>query len=112
MAAILNASAYTMTPYGTSTLSMVVSEITCDNSGAATVTWSVAAYNGTALKAGAAFPLPASMAVANAVYIYGSVTYGYTPMAIGYVLTSPITLSDSAYFSPRVSQSVAYPSPN
>ena len=106
---ILNAAAYTMTPYDSTNLSMVVAQIQTDGTGKATVTWSSAAYNGTALTKGAAFTLPASMAVANATYIYGAASYGYTPMGLGTVLAQPITLSDSAYFSPRSSLSVTYP---
>ncbi len=112
MTAILDAAAYTMAPYGSTTLSMVVAEIQTNASGAGTVTWSAAAFGGTALTTGASFTLPASMAVANATYIYGKVTYAYTPLSMGYLPSGSINLADSAYFSPRVSTAVQYPYPN
>jgi Flp pilus assembly protein TadG len=112
MNTILNASAYTMTPYDSSNLAMVVAEIQTDGSGNGTVTWSTAAFNGTALKKGASFTLPAAMAVANATYIYGQVSYSYTPLVVGFSVPQPIALSDVAFFSPRVSPTVNYPYPN
>lgn len=112
MAAALNASGYTMAPYDTSQLSMVVAEIQTDGGGAGKVVWSAASYNGTALATGSSFTLPAAMAVANATYIYGQVSYNYVPINLASTLLSPIQLTDSAYFAPRVSTSVAYPYPN
>lgn len=112
MTAILNAAAYTMAPYDNTHLSMVVAEIQTNGSGAATVTWSSAAFNGTALTKGAPFTLPASMSVANATYIYGQASYAFTPLGVGFALSQPLPLSDVAYFSPRVSTAVNYPYPN
>jgi Flp pilus assembly protein TadG len=112
MTAILNAAAYTMAPYDNTKLSMVVAEIQTNASGAATVTWSSAAFNGTALTKGAMFTLPASMSVANATYIYGQASYAFTPLGVGFALSQPIPLNDVAYFSPRVSTAVNYPYPN
>ena len=43
---ILDAAAYTMAPYPSANLSIVVSEIQTDGTGKATVTWSSAAFNG------------------------------------------------------------------
>ena len=112
MTAILNAAAYTMAPYANTNLSMVVAEIQTNSGGTATVTWSSAAFNGTALTKGAPFTLPATMSVANATYIYGQASYAFTPLGVGFALSQPITLSDVAYFSPRVSTAVSYPYPN
>jgi Flp pilus assembly protein TadG len=120
MTAILDASAYTMAPYGSANLSIVVAEVQVSNSsGAATVTWSAAAYGGTKLTNGAPVTLPTGMAIPNATsttpysyYIYGVVTYNYTPLAIGFGVWSTVPLSDSSYWSPRVSPSINYPYPS
>ncbi|WP_158813997.1 TadE/TadG family type IV pilus assembly protein [Methylocapsa sp. S129] len=112
MALDLDAAAYTMAPYSNANLSMVVAEIQTNGSGAATVSWSTAAFNGTALVKGAPFTLPASMSVANATYIYGQASYAFTPLGIGFALSQPISLNDVAYFSPRVSTTINYPYPN
>lgn len=112
MTAILNASAYTMAPYDSSSLSMVIAEIQTNGSGAGTVTWSSSAYNGVALTKGSSFTLPAAMATANSTYIYGSVSYSYMPLGVSMLLPHAIQLSDSAYFSPRMSATVNYPYPN
>jgi Flp pilus assembly protein TadG len=112
MTAILNAAAYTMSPYNSASLSIVVAEVQTDKNGAATVTWSAAAYGGAALATGSSVTLPASMAIANATYIYGVVTYAYTPPIIGFGTMSTASLTDSSFWSPRVSTSVNYPYPS
>jgi len=112
MTTILNASAYTMTPYDTANLSIVVAEIQTNGAGAASVTWSAAAYNGKPLTVGSSFTLPAAMSVPGATYIYGQVSYNYTPVVLTPALSQTITLSDTAYFSPRLYATVNYPYPN
>ena len=112
MTAILDASAYTMAPYGSANLSIVVAEVQTNSSGAATVTWSAAAYGGTALAKGSSMTLPTGMGIANATYIYGVVTYAYTPLGIGFGVLSTVPLSDSSFWSPRISTTVNYPSPS
>ena len=112
MTTILNASAYTMTPYDTANLSIVVAEIQTDGGGNATVTWSAAAYSGTPLTVGSTFTLPAAMSVPGATYIYGQVSYNYTPVVLTPALSQTITLTDTAYFSPRLYATVNYPYPN
>ena len=112
----LQAAAFTMAPYDTTNLQMVVSEIQINASCAATVTWSQA-YNWSgsnanagALTAGSTFPLPAGMPTncasgGTTTYIYGTVKYAFTPPGVGFV-TGAITLNDVAYFSPRVSTTI------
>jgi Flp pilus assembly protein TadG len=112
MTAILNAAAYTMSPYNSANLSIVVAEVQTNGSGAATVTWSAAAYGGTKLTVGSPMTLPAGMAIANATYIYGAVTYAYTPLEIGFGVLSTIPLSDSSFWSPRISTTINYPYPS
>jgi Flp pilus assembly protein TadG len=112
MTAILNAAAYTMSPNVSANLSMVVAEIQTDSSGAATVAWSAAAYGGTALTKGKSFTLPPSMAVPSTYYIYGQVSYTFSPLGLSFLPAHSIVLTDNAYFSPRVSSAVQYPYPN
>ena len=112
MTAILDAAAYTMAPYSSADLSMVVAEVQTNSKGVATVTWSAAAYNGKALANGSSFTLPAAMSVANATYIYGQVSYAYTPLSIGFTISSPIALTDVSYFVPRTVTAIQYPYPN
>jgi Flp pilus assembly protein TadG len=104
---ILDAAAYTMTPYSSANLSMVVSEIQTDGAGQATVTWSQAAFNGVALTAGQPITLPAQIDQPNTTLILGQVQYTYTPLNIFYPGLSAIPLSDASYWSPRMSSTVA-----
>ena len=108
---ILDAAAYTMAPYPSANLSIVVSEIQTDGTGKATVTWSSAAFNGVQQAQGTVVTLPSGMAVANATYIYGYVSYAFTPPVIN-IGTGALTLADFSYFSPRVSATVNYPYPD
>jgi Flp pilus assembly protein TadG len=106
LAAILNAAAFTMTPYSSANLSMVVSEIQTDASGSATVTWSQAAFNGVPLTPGQTIALPALIDQPNVTVILGQVQYMYTPLNIIYTDLGQIPLSDASYWSPRVSPAV------
>ena len=106
LANVLNVASATITPYGTANLSLVVSEIQTNNSGAGTVVWSKAAFNGTALATGGSFTLPTALALPNTYYIYGSAQYVYTPMNV-YQSLAQITISDASYMPPRVSTSIA-----
>jgi Flp pilus assembly protein TadG len=107
LTSVLNAAAYTMAPYDTAKLTMVVSEIQTDANGNATVTWSYAgASGGTPLTKGSTFALPSTMATANTTYIYGVVNYSLMPPVVGFALSGPIQLSDVGYFSPRVSSGI------
>jgi Flp pilus assembly protein TadG len=103
---ILDAAAYTMTPYSSTNLSMVVSEIQTDGTGQATVTWSRAAFNGIALTPGQSVTLPAQIDQPNVTLILGQVQYTYTPLNIFYPGLTAIPLSDASYWSPRMSSTV------
>jgi Flp pilus assembly protein TadG len=104
MSTILGASTSIVAPYAATNITVTVSEITTDNSGNGTVTWSDS-LNGTARTVGSAITLPASLKTPNISLIFGEVTYKYTP-ALGYVMTGTITMSDSFYMLPRLSNSV------
>jgi Flp pilus assembly protein TadG len=104
MSTILNASTAIVTPYAAANITVILSEVTTDNNGNGTVTWSDS-LNGTARTVGSAITLPTSLKIKNVSLILGEVSYRYTP-ALGYVMTGTITMSDSFYMLPRLSNSV------
>lgn len=104
MSNILNGATAILAPYAAANITVTVSEITTDSSGNGTVTWSDA-LNGTARTVGSKLMLPTSLRTANISVIFGEVSYSYTP-ALGYTITGTITLSDSFYMMPRLSNSV------
>jgi len=83
---------------------VTLSEVTTDNNGNGTITWSDS-LNGTARTVGSAITLPTSLKIKNISLILGEVSYNYTP-ALGYTITGTITMSDSFYMLPRLSNSV------
>jgi Flp pilus assembly protein TadG len=113
MTTITGATASMLAPYSSIPTVVTVSQIDATTATQAVVSWSYS-VNGTALTTGAPFTgLPAQMAAnsCNGTYpcyfILASVSYTYTP-AFGSFLTGPISLSDSLYVTPRVSQCVIY----
>ena len=105
MTNILNASSDIIAPYPAAKLSSVVSELSVNGQGVATVVWSDA-LNGTARNVGDTVTIPAGLAVANSYLLLGEASYSYNP-TYGYVLTGTMTLSDHIYMRPRQSDSVA-----
>lgn len=105
MTNIMNASASVMAPYSTSTLKIVVTCLSIDANGKATVSWSDT-FQGTARSVGSVVTIPSGLAVANTSLILSEVSYAYTP-TIGYTITGTMTLSDKIYMSPRQSTTVA-----
>ena len=105
---MLGASSATIAPYPSATVSVVVSEISTDATGKATVTWSKA-LNGTPLTNPVS--LPAALGTPsppNVSLILGQVTYQYTPN-LGYTIAGTVPIADSYYLFPRVSSAVQYP---
>ena len=102
---VMNASAQIMTPYPTQNLNIVVSEITTDASGMATVTWSQAYNGGTASAKGSTTSVPVGMAVPNTSYILVQTAYNYVP-TIGAHMVGPFPMSDQIYMLPRQSPSI------
>jgi Flp pilus assembly protein TadG len=100
MTNILNASSDVIAPYSATTLKSVVSELSIDGQGQATVVWS-STLNGTALTVGQTVNVPSALAVPNSYLLLGQATYGY-------VVTGTLTLSDGVYMRPRQSSSVSY----
>lgn len=101
MTNILNASAAIMAPYAVSSLQAVVSELSIDAKGQATVVWSDT-LNGTARSVGQVVTIPSALAVPNTYLIFGETTYNYNPV-FGYVITGTLALKDQIYMQPRQS---------
>jgi Flp pilus assembly protein TadG len=105
---VLGASAKIIAPFDTSVAVVRVSEVTTDASGVGKVVWSVPTANGVKRAIGSTVALPTAIAAPNVTFIYGEVTYVYTP-SIGYQVTGSITLTDQAFMSPRQSSTVPCP---
>jgi len=101
---ILNASAQIAAPFSTTPMTIVVSEITMDAGGRATVTWSKP-LNTTGLTPGDTLTMPANLMQPSTSIIWGRVTYTYTPV-LGSKLIGPIPISDEVYLSPRLTASI------
>jgi Flp pilus assembly protein TadG len=104
MTSILGASSAVLAPFSSADAVVIVSEITTDAKGNATITWSDA-LNGTAHQAGSSVTLPANVGGKNVSLLWGEVTYPYKPQ-LGYVLTGTINIYQDIYFYPRVNTSV------
>jgi Flp pilus assembly protein TadG len=105
MSNILNAGAAIMAPFPAASLQAVVSELSVNAQGEASVVWSDT-LNGTALTVGQTVTIPASLAVPNTYLVLAQVQYNYNP-TYGYVLSGALTLSDQIYMDPRQSSSIA-----
>ncbi len=102
----MGAVAQIASPYSSANMTVVVSELSTDNNGNTTVTWS-SALNTTALTAGNAFSPPAGLAQNNSSLIYAQVTYAYTP-AVGQNIFGIIPISNTFYMPPRITSVVQY----
>jgi Flp pilus assembly protein TadG len=110
LSTMLGASSSVIAPYSAGNASIVVSEVSTDASGNATVTWSTA-LNGTPRPVNQPIILPTSLGTpspANISLILGEVTYQYTP-GLGYAISGTIPIADSYFLFPRVSSSVTNP---
>lgn len=103
---VMSASAQIMAPYPTTSLSIVLSEVTTDSHGNGTVTWSQE-YQGTALGTGSAVTMPTEFNAANANYILVQTTYSYSP-SFGTSFIGPIAMSNSIFMLPRSSAAIPY----
>jgi len=105
MSNILAAGSAIIAPYSAANLKEVVSEISINAQGVATVVWSDT-LNGTALTVGQTVSVPASLAVPNTFLVLAQVQYSYNP-TYGYVMTGTLTLSDQSFMRPRESSSIS-----
>jgi Flp pilus assembly protein TadG len=101
----LNAASSVMAPFPSANLKVVISSVTIDAQGKATIAWSDT-LNGTARSKGATVTLPAALTIPNSSLIWSEVQYTYKPV-IGYVVTGTLTLKDQIYMRPRMSDTVA-----
>jgi Flp pilus assembly protein TadG len=104
VANVTHASAQIMAPYSATNLSIVLSEVTTDSKGAATVTWSQQ-YQGKALATGASVTMPTGFQAANTNYVMVQTTYSYSP-TFGTSLIGPIAMSNKIFMLPRSSSSI------
>jgi Flp pilus assembly protein TadG len=110
LSTMLGASSATIAPYASGNAAIIVSEVSTDANGKATVTWS-SALNGTPRPVNQTMTLPAALGTpspANASLILGEVTYSYTPN-LGYTISGTVPIGDSYLLFPRISSSVQYP---
>ncbi len=96
---ILDASTEVLAPYSSEAASVVVSLITIDSQGNATVTWSQA-KNGTPRTAGQAFTVPADLDIPNTSVVFGEVSYPFNPV-FDYLNLGTFNLYSSVYMVPR-----------
>jgi Flp pilus assembly protein TadG len=101
---VLGASSAIVAPYSAANIIVTVSEVQTDGSGNATVTWSQS-LNGTKRPVGQVVTLPSTIDTANVTYIWGEVSYTYTP-SIGYLVPAAMTLHDQTYMAPRISTNI------
>lgn len=104
MSTILGASSTIIQPYTPNPLAVTVSGVTIDNHGNATIDWSNT-LNGTARPKGSAVTLPGTLAASGKYYVWGEVSYAYTP-TLGYVMTGTWPLSNQIFMSPRESATI------
>jgi Flp pilus assembly protein TadG len=105
MTNILAAGSAIIAPFAAGNLQEVISEISVNAQGVASVVWSDT-LNGTALTAGQTVIIPTSLAVPNTYLLLAQVQYSYNP-TFGYVMTGTLNLKDQIYMHPRQSTSVA-----
>lgn len=119
MQQILGAAAVMLSPYPTSPVSVVISQVSMDDKGNGTVSWSDS-LNGTARAVGSPVGIPATLASSKppnnacnnypCFFVLGEVKYAYSPM-FGYFVTGPITLSEGLFVTPRSAASIIRSSP-
>jgi Flp pilus assembly protein TadG len=105
MSNVLAAGSALIAPYSAANLHEVVSELSINSQGQASVVWSDT-LNGTALTVGQLVSIPASLAVPNSYLVLAQVSYSYNP-TYAYVMTGTLTLQDQFYVLPRQSTSIA-----
>ena len=107
----LGVAAAVMTPWSSSNLSIVVSELLINPDGSGTVVWSRAAYNGVARTAGSILPATGSLFTPGSYQLYGETSYAYKPMAVYIPSLGTITLSEAIFNTPRNAGSIILTSP-
>jgi Flp pilus assembly protein TadG len=101
---ILNASAQIFAANSPSKAIVIVSLITINSSGVATVTWSQA-LNGSARTTGQIVSVPTALDTPNTSLVLGETTYGYTP-TIDFLHIGTKNLYGSIFMVPRASTTI------
>lgn len=101
---VLNASAAIIAPYAAANMTVTMSEVTVDNGGNATVTWS-RSLNGTPLAQGQKITLPGNINQPNTSLILGQVSYSYVPRFSNTVLGTKV-FADQIFMNPRLVNSI------
>lgn len=102
-----------LSPYDTDGLAQVVSLLSIDSAGEATVVWSAAHGSGVARDADDQFPLEADAEInvlargAGGWLVVGEADYAYSPLT-GFVYQNTINLRHVEYFLPRIASEVDY----
>lgn len=103
-----SASKGVMSPFDTSTIKSIVSEVKIDSSGNAKIAWSKANANATKRPVDSVVTIPSSLAVPNTYLIWSEVSYTYKPAVNWVVSSSGIPLSEQFFTRPRQSNCVLY----
>jgi Flp pilus assembly protein TadG len=105
---VLAASAQIMTPYPTTKIAIVLSEVSVDSTDTGTTVWSEE-YQGTRLPVPSTVPMPAgyqsSKSGTTVDYMMVKATYSYQP-TIGAAFIGPIAMQNQIFMLPRASSSI------
>jgi hypothetical protein len=101
---ILSAATQVMYPNTPANVQVVVSLISIDKNGNATVAWSQTLH-GTARTVGAAVTVPAALDIANTNIVFGETTYPYTA-AIDFLNLGTFNLYSSIFMVPRAATTI------
>ena len=107
VANVFAASSQIMTPYPTTNLAMVLSEVTTDSTGSGKVAWSQPYQGGVQLAQGSTVTMPAGFQTPNTSYILVQTSYSYQPV-IGGAFIQPISMTNQIFMLPRSSSSIPY----
>lgn len=105
MSNVMAASTAVMAPYTQSSVSVVVSLVTIDNTGTPKITWSDALNTSKRPVGQVPTTIPAQLLIPNTTLVWGEVSYSYTPQ-IGYVITGTLNLNDQMFMRPRLSDTI------
>jgi len=100
----LNAAKAVMAPHSPEKLTVIVSSLSIDNRGRATVVWSEA-LNGSPRARDSRVTIPTAFAVPNTTLIWSEVSYRYVPI-VGDALIGSMMLHDQNFSYPRLSKAV------
>ncbi len=101
---VLNVTGQIMAPYSSSATGIVVSLVTINSAGAATVTWSQA-QNATARATGSSVTVPGSLDTPSTTLVYSEATYTYTP-TFDFLHFGTFHLYHSIFMVPRESTTI------